>query len=100
MNQNELLKSSETLSTQENKPETVKEELSKAEVETIYTQRQKLLEKARGIISLKFYYEISDKLENEKKQFEKLLNWQTSRDEALSHYSFVLNPYYFEQKFL
>ncbi len=74
--------------------------ITKAEVETIYRDRKKLLDEIKPAVCLKFYNDTSEKLENEKRQFEQLLNRQNARDEALSHYSFVLNPHYFEQKFL
>ncbi len=51
-------------------------------------------------VSLKFYHQITEKLAKEKSQYEQLLNLQDLQKEELSHYSFVLNSYYFEQRFL
>ncbi len=100
MNKTEILKSAETFATGSQETETNFGSITKAEVETIYKYRQSLLDEVRSSVCLKFYNDIAEKLKNEKRQFEQLLNWQDARDEALSHYSFVLNPYYFEQKFL
>lgn len=100
MNKTELLKSTETLAVGSQETETNSGFITKAEVETIYQHRQSLLEEVHTSVCLKFYNEIGEKLKNEKRQFEQLLNWQDAKQEALSHYSFVLNPYYFEQKFL
>lgn len=74
--------------------------LNKTETEKIYYFRQGLLEKIRSIIGLKFYHQISEKLENEKSIFEKLLNLEDVKQDFLSHYSFVLNPHYFEQQLM
>lgn len=100
MMKEETLKSPETLAAGAEEPQTSSPSITKAEVETIYTGRKNLLEEIRPVVCLKFYNDIGEKLENEKRQFEQLLNWRDARDEVLSHYSFVLNPYYFEQKFL
>ncbi|MEK7162116.1 MAG: hypothetical protein AAB729_05520 [Patescibacteria group bacterium] len=99
MQTKETLKPAETHTADIGEGQTGAGSITKAEVETIYKDRKNRLEEIRSLVCLKFYNDISEKLENEKWQFEQLLNWQDARDEALSHYSFVLNPYYFEQKF-
>ena len=73
--------------------------ITKEEVDQLYVQRKTSLEGIRNAICLKFYYTISEKLDQEKKFFERILHIEDTKQEALSHYSFVLNPYYFEQKF-
>ncbi len=96
----ELLQSAEMPAAVSQETKANSSSITTAEAETIYRQRQGNLEEIRSLVCLKFYNEIGEKLKNEKRQFEQLLNWQDARDEALSNYSFVLNPYYFEQKFL
>ncbi len=73
--------------------------ITKEEVLQLYDQRKQGLESIRGTICRKFYYTISEKLEQEKKLFERILHIEDTKQEVLSRYSFVLNPYYFEQKF-
>jgi len=97
---NELLKSKEHISRQSNEAKTTPDSISRQETEEIYSFRKKSLETIRAVVCLKFYNEINEKLDNEKLAFEKLLNWQDAKTELLANYSFVLNPYYFEQKFL
>ena len=99
MNQPEILKSPEQLPATSQENHSPEGSLTKAEVEEVYAKRQSFLGKIRADISLKFYHQVSDKLNREKKQFEQLLNWEDNKQEVLSRYSFVLNPYYFEQKF-
>jgi hypothetical protein len=100
MNKTEVLKTAETLASQSPEVQSPAGTVGKDEVEAIYKNRKNFLEEIRSLVCLKFYNDIGEKLENEKRQFQLLLNWRDARDEALSHYSFVLNPYYFEQKFL
>jgi len=73
--------------------------ISIKEVEALYADRKKLIEELKPFVYRKLYNDMSEKVEFEKEQFEKLLNWQSAKEEVLSHYSFVLNPYFFEQKF-
>ncbi len=96
----ETLKSPEVFAPSSQESEIQNSAISKEEVQAIYAERKNLLEDAKSFICLKFYNNICEKLEDEKRQFEHLLNLQDARNEALSHYSFVLNPYYFEQKFI
>lgn len=100
MTTQETLKSRETFTSSSKESQAVYPAITKEEVLAIYTERKKHLNEVRSIICLKFYNAIDEKLENEKRQFEQLLNFQDAREEALSHYSFVLNPCYFEQKFI
>jgi hypothetical protein len=101
MNQPETEKL-KSLELSHNRPSTAESgnlELLRAQVEELFLERQSDLETIRPALCLKFYNEISDKLQVEKKRFEQLLNLQDKKREILSRYTFVLNPYYFEQKF-
>ncbi len=100
MTTQETLKSPEILAPSLQENQTENSVISKEEVQEIYAERKNRLEKVKSFVCLKFYNDISEKLDSEKRQLEQLLNLQDARDEALSHYSFVLNPYYFEQKFI
>ncbi len=100
MIRNEMLKPGETLAASVSETSARSGSITPAEVKAIYQDRVKNLEEIRSLVCLKFYNEVKEKLESEKRQFEQLLHWQDTRDETLSQYSFVLNPYYFEQKFL
>lgn len=73
--------------------------ITKEEVMQLYDRRKHQLETIRGTICLKFYYTITEKLDEEKRIFERMLHIEDTKQDALSRYSFVLNPYYFEQKF-
>ena len=100
MNQNELLKSSESIQSSAEDAITDNPALTKAEAEHVYTTRQDSLEQIRPLICLKFYHEISEKLERERRQFDRLLHIEDKKQDVLSRYTFVLNPYFFEQKFI
>jgi len=96
----EQLRSHELGPTLREESEGVLNTITKQEVESIYRERKHSLEQVRSSLCLKFFYSISDKLKQEKKLFEKILHWEDAKQEALSRYSFVLNQYYFEQRFL
>jgi hypothetical protein len=96
----ELLKPTENLAAGAEEPQNGAGGVTRAEAGAIFRERKNLLEEIRAAICLKFYNEISEKLESENSRFERMLNVKDARDEVLSQYSFVLNPYYFEQKFL
>jgi hypothetical protein len=99
MNKTELIKSMESSpSSIEERAETT-EALTKSEVEEICGGRVGQLESIRSLISLKFFHQISEKLEKEKRQFAELLKWHDTAQDILANYSFALNPSYFEQKF-
>ncbi len=74
--------------------------LTKDDAERVYAGRQHDLEQVRPFICLKFYHEISEKLEREKRQFDRLLHIEDKKQDILSRYTFVLNPYFFEQRFI
>ena len=99
MEERELLKFKETVISVHEEPKTREGSLSKAEVEEIRDYRQRALQKIRGIVSLNLYLRIKEKLEVEKHLLERLLHWENTKQDVLSHYSFVLDPRYFEQKF-
>ncbi len=99
MNKPEILKPKDIAFSVSEELPAVQNSLTKAEVEEIYSHRQSCLKKARLVVSLEFYHQIRGKLEEEKKLFERLLHWEDAKENLLSHYSFVLNPRYFEQKF-
>ena len=99
MNQ-ETLQSKELLPSHTNEDHTAETALNKSEVDELYSSRQNSLSHIKSVVSLKFYHYIEGKLQQEKKLFEQLLHLEDSKQELLSHYSFVLNPYYFEQKFI
>jgi len=96
----ETLKSSEIFVPAGEKSHSADLTITKEETDIICAQRQKYLREIRSFVGPEFYDRIGEKLANEKRQFEQLLNFQNARDEILSQYSFVLNPYYFEQKFI
>lgn len=99
MQRAELLQPKEILNNSTQESDGANATITKEEVEKIYRQRKHSLEQVRASLCLKFYYTISDKLKREKKLFEKILHWEDAKQETLSRYSFVLNQYYFEQKF-
>lgn len=73
-------------------------DLTLAEADKICAERNIVLDKLRPWISLSFYNRLSEKLGQEKTQFQALLNIDDARKQMLAQYSFVLNPSYFEQK--
>lgn len=100
MNQTEFLKPKEGLSKTGEEQVGPQGVLSPKEAMEICKIRQEALEGLKHVITLKFYHQITEKLSQEKLAFEKLLNLETAKQTVLSQYSFVLNPYYFEQKFI
>lgn len=99
MNKPEILKPKDIAFSASEELHAAQNSLTKTEVEEIYSHRQSCLEKARLMVSLEFYHQIREKLEEERRFFERLLHWEDAKEDLLSHYSFVLNPRYFEQKF-
>lgn len=99
MNGPEILKPKETAFSANEESRAVQSSLTKAEVEEIYSYRQSCLQKARLWVGLEFYQQIKEKLEGERQLLLQLLHWEDAKQDVLSHYSFVLNPRYFEQKF-
>jgi len=70
------------------------------EVEGLFQLREERLLALKKILTPKFYHALEERLEEEKKTFNTLLHGVQEKEEELSHYSFVLHPYYFEQHFL
>ncbi len=77
----------------------IKDGIDIEEIDSLYKKYETELSELQPFIYLKLYNRIKEKFAEERQQFAKLLHWQEARDEALSHYSFVLNSQYFEQKF-
>lgn len=96
----ETLQPTENLTPSQGQESSSANAMNKAGINNLYQKRLANLELLRSVISLKFYYQITDKLEKEKKHLEALLNLEDQKQEAISHYSFPLNQYFFEQKFL
>lgn len=69
-------------------------------IDQLFLDRNNELEKLKTNLSLKRFYAVSEKIDKEKQALIKLLDLQTNRDKILSEFSFVLDPAYFEQKFL
>ncbi len=76
------------------------EDLSEAKLAQTISHRQKDLESIKQWVGLKFYYRASEKIKAEEAALRKLLNREEVKRSVLSEYSFVLDPLYFEQKFL
>lgn len=66
---------------------------------TNFTERTSALEQLKDRISLKSYYEILEKLNQEKETANSMLLTAIERQETLAEYSFILDPAYFEQQF-
>ncbi len=73
--------------------------LSEEDITALYHARCAELKKIERVVSPKFFHTIEEKLEQERKALKKLFAVEEAKQETLSHYSFVLPPYYFEQKF-
>jgi hypothetical protein len=69
-------------------------------IEQIYSERKAQLEKIKDSICLKLFYSIEEKIDNERQAFLSILDKSISKQEMLNKYSFVLDPQYFDQKFL
>lgn len=70
------------------------------EVESLFNQRRQTLRQIKNQVSLKFYYSVEEKIKREEEQIKTLLRLEEHKQKVLSAYSFVLDPRYFEQKFL
>ena len=75
-------------------------ELSTELVDTVIAQRTRELEALKPEVSLKFYYAITKRIKQERSALEKIFHGRQRQENTLSHYSFVLDPRYFEQRFL
>ncbi len=101
MQQPETLQSNERLSAgRQLEQQPAGSPLTAETADELQRRRLKLLEEIRPLMSLKLYHKISDKLEKEHASLAKFLNWEEAKQDALSHYSFILDTQYFEQKFL
>lgn len=74
--------------------------LTQQEIDGLYKERIQQLETIKDSIGLKFFYVITEKLQTEKKTLEKLLNVAYAKKQDQDQYSFILDPQFFEQKFL
>ncbi len=68
--------------------------------DSMFQHRLKQAEDLRPFISLKFYYQIKEKIVKEHSMAKKLLKQEENKQEILDKYSFILNPSYFEQKII
>ena len=62
--------------------------------------RRKALEKIKPSLSLKIFYSLEEKINQEQREFESLLDAQLGRIKILNKYTHILNTQYFEQQFL
>lgn len=74
--------------------------LTEATMASICAAREVRLARIQGVVCRKLYTEIQEKLAAERAQFLAILSHEGARTKALARYSFVLNPHFFEQKFL
>jgi len=69
-------------------------------VAELFTSRQADLKTLHRWVGLKFYYQAAEKIKQEEQTLKRLLRLETAKQTILADYSFVLDPAYFEQKFL
>lgn len=82
-------------------PETAADgSLTAEHVEQLYAVRRSDLKSIKPGIGLKFYYRAAEKIKQEEEALKRLLRLENAKQNILSEYSFVLDPVYFEQKFL
>ena len=74
--------------------------LNEDTVISLFNQRQQTLEQIKPWVGLKFFYRTTEKIKQEEVNLRKLLRLENAKQTVLSDYSFVLDPAYFEQKFL
>lgn len=74
--------------------------LDETQLSETFSRRHKDLETIKQWVGLKFYYRTAEKVKLEELALRKLLNREEIKRSILSEYSFVLDPLYFEQKFL
>lgn len=67
---------------------------------SLFEQRLQEAQQLHPFISLKFYYQIKEKIVREQATARKLLKIEENKQEVLDKYSFILNPSYFEQKII
>ena len=73
--------------------------LTAENIALLCSARQSQLEQLQKKITPKFFTNIREKLLTEQTQFTRLLTKSDERQQTRAQYSFVLNPYFFEQKF-
>ncbi len=100
MYQQERLRTQEITPSLLHESQSTRSVITKEEVQQLYQGRKQRLEEVRSSVCLKFYETICEKIDQEKRLFERLLHWEDAKQDALSQYSFILNPFYFEQRFL
>ena len=62
--------------------------------------RLRMLEALEGIVSMRFYARVADKLKQEEAKAAELSGASQDKQKRQARYSHVLDPQYFEQKFL
>lgn len=96
----ELLRSQERLKISPKEKINNRNTLSLNSIKTLFIARKKALEEVKPYICLKFYYFIAEKIQQEERNLLKILNLETKKARNLKKYSFILDPNYFQQKFL
>lgn len=76
------------------------EHLTLEQISQTISSREKLLNTIKPNISRKAFYLMEEKIQEEQKRLQEILDWQEGRNSELSKYSLPLNTYYFEQEFL
>jgi hypothetical protein len=69
-------------------------------IQLLHTTRSSDLGTLKNKISLKLFYAIQEKLNQEKQALEEILHKDSVKKQEASQYSFFLDPQYFEQKFI
>lgn len=67
---------------------------------SLFNERQQTLGQIKPWVGLKFFYRTAEKVKQEEAHLRRLLRLENAKQTVLSDYSFVLDPAYFEQKFL
>ncbi len=96
----EKLSTPEALSIIEQTPNASDGSLSANTVAELYQTRQADLQTMKSWVGLKFFYRATEKIKQEEATLKRLLRLETAKQTILADYSFVLDPAYFEQKFL
>ena len=96
----EKLSSPEISAVTEQLPATAEGSLTAEAVTSLYQTRQADLETMKKWVGLKFYYRAVEKIKQEEQALRRLLRLEDAKQSILADYSFVLDPAYFEQKFL
>ncbi len=96
----EKLATPEALSIIEQSPIPDADSLSVDTVAELYKARHTDLETMKKWVGLKFFYRATEKVKQEEATLKRLLRLETAKQTILADYSFVLDPAYFEQKFL